>query len=41
MTGRMSNGIELTAYVPDFAEQVDLAEQIIKDNRDVIKKLGE
>ncbi len=35
------NGIELTPYDPDFAEQVDIAEQIIKENRDVLKKLSE
>lgn len=35
------NGIELTPYRPDFAKQIDLAEGIMRDNRDVLKKLAE
>ena len=34
------NGIELTPYRPDFAKQIDLAEGIMRDNRDVLKKLA-
>ena len=33
-------GIELTAYRPDFAAQMDAAEKIMRDNRDVLKKLA-
>ncbi|MDN4016508.1 AbrB/MazE/SpoVT family DNA-binding domain-containing protein [Zwartia panacis] len=33
-------GIELTAYRPDFASQMDAAEQIMRDNRDVLRKLA-
>jgi putative addiction module antidote len=34
-------GIELTAYNPAFAAQMDMAENIMRDNRDVLKKLAE
>lgn len=33
------DGIELTPYDPDFARQMDLAESLIRENRDVLKKL--
>lgn len=33
-------GIELTAYRPDFAAQMDAAEEIIRENRDVLRKLA-
>ena len=33
-------GIELTAYSPDFAAQMDAAEEIMRENRDVLKKLA-
>jgi putative addiction module antidote len=33
-------GIELTAYRPDFAEQMDAAEEIMRKNRDVLKLLA-
>ena len=35
------NGIELTSYDPEFATQMDAAEAIMRDNRDVLKKLAE
>jgi len=35
------NGIELTAYNPEFAAQMDLAEGIMREDRDVLKKLAE
>lgn len=35
------NGIELTAYNPEFATQMDSAEQIMRSDRDVLKKLAE
>ena len=34
-------GIELSAYNPTFAEQMDTAEAILRDNRDVLKKLAD
>ncbi len=33
-------GIELTAYRPDFAAQMDAAEEIMRKNRDVLKMLA-
>ena len=33
-------GIELTAYRPDFAAQMDVAEEIMRENRDVLRKLA-
>jgi putative addiction module antidote len=35
------NGIELTAYNPDFAAQMELAERVMREDRDVLKKLAE
>jgi len=35
------NGVELTPYRPDFATQMDAAESIMRENRDVLKKLAE
>lgn len=35
------NGIELTPYDPEFACQMDAAEEIMRDNRDVLRKLAE
>lgn len=35
------NGLELTPYRPDFAAQMDLAETIMRENRDALKKLAE
>ena len=35
------DGIELTAYRPDFASQMDLAEQIMRENRDALRKLAQ
>ncbi|MBF0415887.1 MAG: AbrB/MazE/SpoVT family DNA-binding domain-containing protein [Magnetococcales bacterium] len=34
-------GIELTPYDPDFAKQMDLAEKIMREERDVLRKLAE
>lgn len=34
-------GIELTPYDPTFSVQMDAAESIMRDNRDVLKKLSE
>ncbi|MEO5364574.1 MAG: hypothetical protein H7838_13255 [Magnetococcus sp. DMHC-8] len=34
-------GIELTPYDPEFARQMDLAEEIMHEERDVLRKLAE
>lgn len=34
-------GIELTPYNPEFAGQMDMAERIMREDRDVLKKLAE
>lgn len=36
-----SKGIELTAYNPEFAEQLKLAEQVMREDRDALRKLAE
>ncbi len=35
------HGVELTLYDPDFAKQMDLAEKVIRRDRDLLKKLAE
>ncbi len=35
------DGIKLTPYRPDFTRQMDLAEDIMRENRGVLKKLAE
>lgn len=35
------NGIQLTAYDPVFAQQVEAAERVIDEDRDALKKLAE
>lgn len=35
------NGIELTAYDPEFAEDMAVAEKVMRDNRDLLRKLAE
>ncbi len=35
------NGIELTPYNPEFAKQMAVAEQVMRSDRDVLKKLAE
>jgi putative addiction module antidote len=35
------NGIELTPYDPEFATQMAVAEQVMRSDRDVLKKLAE
>lgn len=35
------NGVELTAYNPEFAAQMDVAEQVMREDRDVLRRLGE
>jgi putative addiction module antidote len=34
------NGIELTPYDPDFAAQVEVAERVMREDRDVLRKLA-
>ena len=35
------NGIELTPYNPEFAIQMEQAETIMREDRDVLRKLAE
>jgi putative addiction module antidote len=35
------NGIELTAYNPEFAVQMDAAEEVMREDRDALRKLAE
>lgn len=35
------DGIELKPYDPDFAAQMDVAEQVMREDRDVLKKLAD
>lgn len=35
------NGIELTAYDEEFAEQMSIAERVMHEDRDVLRKLAE
>jgi len=35
------HGIELVPYDPDFAVQMEAAEQVMREDRDVLKKLAE
>jgi putative addiction module antidote len=35
------NGIELTPYDPEFAEQIGIAESVMREDRDVLKRLAE
>lgn len=35
------NGIELSSYDPEFAAQMTIAEDIMREDRDVLRKLAE
>ena len=35
------NGVELTPYDPDFDEQISIAEQVMRSDRNVLKRLAE
>ena len=35
------DGVELTAYRPNFAEKMEIAKQIMRENRDVLRRLAE
>jgi putative addiction module antidote len=36
-----ANGIELSAYRPDFAAKMEIAKTIMRENRDVLRRLAE
>jgi putative addiction module antidote len=36
-----SKGIELTAYNPEVAEQMKIAEQVMREDRDALRKLSQ
>lgn len=35
------NGIELTPYDPEFAEQLEVAKRVMRENRNLLRKLAE
>ena len=35
------DGITLTSYDPEFARQMDVAERVMREDRDLLKKLAE
>ena len=35
------DGIQLTPYNPQFAQQIEVAEQVMRADRDVLRKLAE
>ena len=35
------NGIELSPYRPDFVEKIEIARKIMRENRDVLRRLAE
>ena len=35
------NGIELVPYNPEFAQQMEVAEQVMREDRDALRKLAE
>ena len=35
------NGIELVPYDPDFAAQMEIAEEVMREDRDVLRRLAE
>jgi putative addiction module antidote len=35
------NGIELTPYNPEFAEQLQIADRVMREDRDALRKLAE
>lgn len=35
------NGVEITAYDADFARVMEVAERVMREHRDVLKKLAE
>lgn len=35
------NGIELTSFDPEFARQMDVAERVMREDRDILRRLAE
>jgi putative addiction module antidote len=35
------NGVELTSFDPEFARQMDVAERVMRDDRDILRRLAE
>ena len=35
------NGIELTPYDPEFADQLEVAKRVMRENRNLLRKLAE
>jgi len=35
------SGIELTPYRPEFAEQMELGEEILRENRNLLRRLAQ
>jgi putative addiction module antidote len=35
------SGVELTPYNPEFAEQMEIAEQVMREDRDALRRLAE
>ena len=35
------NGIELTPYDPEFAEQIEASREVMREDRDALRKLAE
>jgi putative addiction module antidote len=35
------NGIELTPYDPEFVEQMEIAQRVMREDRDALRKLAE
>ena len=35
------NGVELTPYNPQFAAQLETAERVMREDRDILRKLAE
>ena len=36
-----ANGIELTSFDPQFARQMDVAERVMREDRDILRRLAE
>lgn len=41
LAGQTSRGVELTAYDPMVAKQMEVAERVMRKHRDVLRKLAE
>ncbi len=35
------NGVELTSFDPQFAQQMDVAERVMREDRDILRRLAE